>query len=476
MSSASTPTRTLLALIGLGFLLSLLALYQWMELLLFYAGGELACSISETFDCAKVWATPFSKGVRSTTGMPIAAWGLVYGAATFAAGCKLAARPMRGEALDPGDVQVVRVLGVGGVLGCLGLGAVSFAAGAVCVLCVATYWLVFIYAFLAFRLPGPLKPKTPVLIRAGLISGAWALVFYLILLAPGLRTPTDAPTSLASVTGGAKAAPGANAKHADGHRDHAKHRPADPHAQPDGSRRPASAEPPRTIEGLVARLPPGARQSLSDALGEVRAAKPVSTDRWPGRLRWGEANAPVAFIEFTDIKCGHCAQLADEMKQLASMVPPGSFSVQPRQFPLDAECNPTLDKRMSDGSKTRCTAARALICLEEKPTYWDAHHQLFAAQDGLDNEKVLSITSAAYGGRAALVACLNSKKTAKALADDIEFAKAHDVHGTPLLLMNGRQIPPMGAFIYAMILAKGDPNAPAFASLPPARPPQPHRH
>ena len=461
MSSKNTPTRSIITLIALGFGLSMLALYQWMELLLYYAGGELSCALSDTVNCAAVWTTPFAKAVRSGTGMPVAGGGLVYGLAAFAAAIKLALPPLRGEAVSEGDAHVVRVVGVAGVVTSLALGAVSIHAGALCVLCVATYWLVFTYAFFALRLPGPKVPP----VKPLLVAGAWVAAAFALLIVPGTRTPTEPATALAAVVGkDAKPAPAA-APSAPSHPSAA----AAPQAPPDNV--------PRTLDALMARLPPGAKQSLSDALGQVRDAKAADASKWPHRLMWGEASAPVVFTEFTDILCGHCARLAEEMKELASLVPPGSFSVVPRQFPLDAECNPMLDKRMSDGSKTRCSAAKALICLESKPdAYWTAHHDLFAQQRALNNDKVMEISARHYGDRAALDECMGSKETAAQLADDIEYASKYDIHGTPMVLMNGREIPAMGAFLYAMILARGNPDAPAFASLPPARPPQPHDH
>ena len=62
------------------------------------------------------------------------------------------------------------------------------------------------------------------------------------------------------------------------------------------------------------------------------------------------------------------------------------------------------------------------------------------------------------------------------LADDIAWATEHDIHGTPLVLLNGRPVAPFGPLLYALVLTSGDASHPVFAGLPEPRPPQPHTH
>jgi serine/threonine-protein kinase len=69
-----------------------------------------------------------------------------------------------------------------------------------------------------------------------------------------------------------------------------------------------------------------------------------------------------------------------------------------------------------------------------------------------------------------------SSETALKLRQDIEYAHQHNIQGTPLVVVNGREAPAFVPFLYALIMAGGDASAPAFAALPPPRPPSPGGH
>ena len=98
-----------------------------------------------------------------------------------------------------------------------------------------------------------------------------------------------------------------------------------------------------------------------------------------------------ATVEFTDILCTHCRSLVGSMERLREAVPPGSVSVEARHFPLDSECNRLA--RHSDGRGLRCLGAKAQICLEQAPDYWELRGKMFAAQEDLTRETLLGIAS-----------------------------------------------------------------------------------
>ena len=52
------------------------------------------------------------------------------------------------------------------------------------------------------------------------------------------------------------------------------------------------------------------------------------------------------------------------------------------------------------------------------------------------------------------------------LRSDIAWAMAHEIRGTPLVLVNGRKASAFAPFLYAMVITGGDTEHPAFASLP----------
>ena len=149
-------------------------------------------------------------------------------------------------------------------------------------------------------------------------------------------------------------------------------------------------------------------------------------------------------------------------------LPEGLLSLESRQFPLDSECNPIMPPQATDGSGTRCLAAKAQICLEGAPDEAALREKMFANQRSLTTrEAVLDVLSSGSVARTQLETCVANPDTARKMLEDILYAKQHDLRGTPLVIINGREAMANPTFLYALILASGDPNAEAFRALPP---------
>jgi protein-disulfide isomerase len=172
----------------------------------------------------------------------------------------------------------------------------------------------------------------------------------------------------------------------------------------------------------------------------------------------------VRLTEFADALCGHCAQLHELLSGLRRQLPPGSFSIEARHFPLDAACNP----QMSGPSKhpVRCTAARVLICAEHQPWAFELAGEIFEHQRELDEARLWELVER-HGARAAIESCAFSEVTEARLLDDIAWAVEQGIEGTPLVLIDGRRAPSHPTFLIAMILAGSDPDHPLLRRLPP---------
>src|SRR5437667_138368 len=129
----------------------------------------------------------------------------------------------------------------------------------------------------------------------------------------------------------------------------------------------------------------------------------------------GPAAAPVRFTEFTDVRCSHCAELYKMWEELRRALPPGSFSVEPRFFPLENACNSQVRPRATP-DLVRCLAPLAEICLEDQPAAASLAGALFAEQRTLTPERV-SALAARYDARGTLRACVASEETAGKPAD-----------------------------------------------------------
>jgi serine/threonine-protein kinase len=173
--------------------------------------------------------------------------------------------------------------------------------------------------------------------------------------------------------------------------------------------------------------------------------------------------APVRITHFSDLLCSHCAHLHEELESLQGAVDPHALSIESRQFPLDAGCNPHVPQQ-SEGA-LRCLAAAVMICLEKHPQAFALQGEIFRRQSELDADLLFALAEP-YMSRAALERCAASDATREKLADDIDWAMAHEIEGTPLVLVNGRKTLAYLPFLYAMAVTGGDADHPAFQGLP----------
>lgn len=451
------PKAFLAALVVGGFLASLWALFQWGELLVARAGGTTFCGINETFNCSAVWDSAFARTMHDVTRLPVAGWGLMWGVAAFT--LPLLAL-LDGEALKSrGLATALRVTALAGVVSVGGLAAASFVAGAVCIGCIGTYVLVVgwsVLAFLSTKSVGFAEPQKGVFWAGGVTLAA-----YVVLLVPGMRTPH----AMGDVGKDAIAKAAAAGDKTSG--------PADPHAAlpaaPGPFDGPSTGDPGKdeALAALLAQMPPEARQMMADLLGAYEQAPP-SPSVPAARAVKGDAAAPVVVVDWTDPLCPHCAELHEVMDEIQKFAP-GSVRVEPHFFPLDGLCNQGVDRKNESGP-VRCAASKALVCLEGEPEKFHLAQKLvFENQAGLTVEKLAQVLKP-VADLQKLEACMSSRETQARLDADIAAGNANHLEGTPLVLLNGKEVKPFGPILYALALTGGKTKTKAFASLPAPRP------
>ncbi|MGH9367361.1 MAG: thioredoxin domain-containing protein [Thermoanaerobaculia bacterium] len=435
--------RAWAALALLGALSALWSLFLWGQLVLWRSGGGSFCGFGGKLDCSGVWGSAFASAVHNLTGLPIAGWGLVWGITAFLLPLAGLARLAEGRSVAA-LTSAVRLTAGAGILAVAVFVAASIAAGAICVGCIGTYLLAGAYASIAlatWRRAGFPEAGRGAALAAGCTAAAFLLLLY-----PGLQTPKTSGESGRSAIAAAAAASEASS------------------VPPS---RPGTGNPLRdkAVDDLVAALDPAQRQVLADSLAIYRNAPPLSLP--PPRALVGSDLAPVRITEFTDILCEHCAGLHETLRTLRAHAPVGSYSVDARQFPLDGRCNAIF--KPDKGDDVRCVAARARICVEPTGREPEFAAALFANQKGLTRERVLELASP-FLPRAALLSCLDAPETGARLEQDIAAAARTESDGTPIVLLNGRRGTSFGPFLYAMILTRGNPDHPAFESLPTGNP------
>jgi protein-disulfide isomerase len=369
--------------------------------------------------CASLWTAPFALSVQRLTSVPVAGWGLVWGLAATGLALFAWLRLARGKAPDAA-LTALRLASAAGLLGVFVLVGVVVSEGTFCGACAIAHALVLAHAAIALFLwhKRGLTQGGPAAVLAG-GSMLWA---YLVVVFVAASVPKNAiPVATA----------------------------------PD-----ASAD--TKLREFLATLTPPARQALSDALGHMRRGPALTLPK--PRALTGRPDAPVRFTEWTDIRCSHCAELHHTWAELEKTLP-GSFSLESRYYPLDSGCNPAIKNPQRD--EVRCLAPRVQICRENYPDAALLKDALYARQRDLTPALVYEL---ATGNRAALQTCIDSAETKAKLDDDLALAAQYSPDGTPIVIVNGRPGSAMPIFLYAIALAQGSPDHPAFAALPPANP------
>lgn len=529
-AGATDPRPRSLALaVALAGAHALWALFQWTELVDARRGGDAYCAFGAGGQCASVWDSAFAGAVQGWTGLPVAGWGLVWSAVAFLFPLVVLVRQATGRA--PGAAWSAALwTSLAGVGGVAVFAAASFAAGAFCSTCAGTYVLVLLYAATCLTAARRVAPALEA--RGVVLAAAATAVAFVLLLPPGLRTPsaagaaTQAALEAVGRTGGG-VSPGAGADAAGGARDGenagtagsagteaagaepardragggeeaaepeeleqageeqpgegagtGEEAPAPSAPEPAGEQQARSREDTgaareadaaamagradeERLRELLTSLPPQAKQILADELARYRRGEPPPVR--PPRLLVGPSDAPLRITDFTDTLCGHCANLHEALERLREIAP-GAFAVEPRQFPLDGSCNPAMPE--PSPHPVRCLAAKALICVEGRPGFFEYAGALFESQRTLTEEKVYELAEP-YRSRDALQQCVASDATQAKLNEDVEWALEHEIRGTPLVLVNGRKGSGFPPFVYAIVLSGGDPDHPLFSELLP---------
>jgi len=332
-------------------------------------------------------------------------------------------------------VRALRITSACGLAVSIGLAAYSASIGILCPTCLAFYILAAIAAWISYRhFAGPNTPwKFPLLLAGGSL-----FIGYGILLYPGIHTPMES-----ELAGGV---------------------PAD-QAGPNRKLVDQSEQLGRFLASQSAEL----QQYISNYLAEYRDAQQQSIPDDPERLTFGTENSPVHLVEWLEITCPHCRHLEENLTRIRSITAPGSWNVETRFFPLDSECNALV--RHSRGTHVSCLAARLLICLSGTPQANRVREALFEHQQQLTNtDTVWQIAEQQGVQRESAEPCTTQAQTEAQLQNDIRLANRYNISGTPLVVMNGREVAALPHLILALILAGGNDHDPAFDVLPPPQP------
>ncbi len=400
------------------------AAFLWQQLLVARRGGDPFCALGG--GCGALWDGAFASGIHAATGLPVAAWGVVWGLVALALPLWTGLRLRGGRAAEPAWSGTLATAAAG-LMTVAVLAATSLSEGSVCSNCLITYGLVLVYAA-AVGLEA--RRALPLRLGAGAAAAALAtLACALLLFIPGRATPRVGD----SLGAGAVAA-----------------------------RPPSGADDPLVrLTTALDQLPRDQRQLLANARAAWQASPPAAA---PTRPLFGARFAAVKVTTFTDASCSHCAVFHDGLAQLLRAVPPDSMSIESRMFPLEHACNPHAG---GTNHPERCMLARARLCVGNRPGAWELDAELFRRRGDVSQEQLFALAGDVMPTRE-LRACMASPETTQLLEQDLALAIATGIRGTPHVLLNDRPTLASLPFLYAMAVTGGDADAAVFDALPPA--------
>jgi protein-disulfide isomerase len=152
----------------------------------------------------------------------------------------------------------------------------------------------------------------------------------------------------------------------------------------------------------------------------------------------GSASKDLEFVEFADFQCPHCKDAQANMEKLATDFPKARIVFQ----------NDPLEKIHPQAK----LAAKYGVCVAKlggSTAFYQFAGATFDGQEGLGTADgaALTLNSAVTKAQldpAKVSACVNTPATSDAVEKSVKLAEALNVNSTPMLLINGRQVPIAG--------------------------------
>jgi serine/threonine-protein kinase len=161
----------------------------------------------------------------------------------------------------------------------------------------------------------------------------------------------------------------------------------------------------------------------------------------------GPAEAPIRVVEYSDFLCPFCRSLAGAFSNYMPQSQ-GRVAIYYKNYPLDQACNPSLSRTVHDGA---CELALGAVCAHEQGKFWPYHDAVFSTPpQNPKNEDVLRIAASAGLDSGAMRACLDSSAAKQKLDREIQEARGLEVSSTPTVYVNGKKLGQIGGFLLAI--------------------------
>lgn len=171
-------------------------------------------------------------------------------------------------------------------------------------------------------------------------------------------------------------------------------------------------------------------------LEQFFAQQPYNIDV-SGRPFWGNPDAKIVIVEFSDMECPYCKVAAFNLKPILSDYK-DKVKLVFMNYPLDKNCNPAITRDMHVNA---CNAAYASYCAGKQGKFWEYHDAAFERQPKFSRESLENIAKKLKLDTEAFQACLGSEEAKQFVVADIAQGDKAKVQGTPAVFINGRSFP-----------------------------------
>lgn len=174
---------------------------------------------------------------------------------------------------------------------------------------------------------------------------------------------------------------------------------------------------------------------IKDALYAFeRGSTYVLPTDWTGHPMWGNPNAKVTVVEFSDFECPFCRFAA--LNLLPSLI---DFKNDVRvvfvNYPLDQSCNANVQIKMHEHS---CQAAVGAMCVFQQGQFWDFSEDVFRNQHRISREMMLKLAAKHRLDVPLFTQCLDGQESLPMVTRDIDIGHGAKVQGTPSIFINGK--------------------------------------
>lgn len=156
----------------------------------------------------------------------------------------------------------------------------------------------------------------------------------------------------------------------------------------------------------------------------------------PDAAVWGNPDAELSVIEFSDFECPGCRYSAFHLRNIL-------FEYRDKvrlffmNYPLDGDINSHVQRSIHPHAGL---AARAGVCAQQFGDFWGFHDDLFKNQKELSRNLILRLAAERNWNVMEFEACVDSEPTIVRVKRDIELGKEIGVRSTPTLFVNGRLV------------------------------------